>query len=62
MAQNSCESCTYYTYDMTVGRHGTKITKVICAISIWMKMNICVLFQTSIISALIIGMGMSIWW
>ena len=54
MAQNSCESCTYYTYDEDM--------KVICAISIWMKMNICVLYLTSIISVLIIGMGMSIWW
>ena len=39
-----------------------KTKKVMYVIKIWMKMNICVLFQTSIISALIIGMGMSIWW
>lgn len=54
MAQNSCESCTYYTYDEDY--------EVICAISIWMKMNICVLYLTSIISVLITGTGMSIWW
>ncbi len=54
MAQNSCAAVLII--------HTMKIMKVICAISIWMKMNICVLFQTSIISALIIGMGMSIWW
>jgi len=52
MAQNSCESCTYYTYDEDYESY-------MCDIN---KMNICVLFQTSIISALIIGMGMSIWW
>ena len=37
--------------------HTMKIMKVICAISIWMKMNICVLYLTSIISVLITGMG-----
>ena len=39
--------------------HMTRTMKVICAISTWMRMNICVCYRINIINVHIIGMEMS---
>lgn len=54
MAQNSCESCTYYTYDEDYESY-------MCDINMdedeYMR-----LISDQHYQCLIIGMGMSIWW